>query len=158
MDRFKLRQQLIKHEGLKLTAYRCSEGYLTIGVGFNIDGRGLNELERILGRKVEPISAGITRAEALAVLDHDIEHFEAAVRRHLGPVYDNLSEPRQRVCVDFAFNLGNRALKFHNTIAALKRGDFEATAQGMEKSLWFRQVKGRAKELVATMRTGQDAA
>ena len=39
----RMREQLILHEGLKLTPYRCTSDKLTIGVGRNLDDRGISE-------------------------------------------------------------------------------------------------------------------
>ena len=37
----RLRQQLIKHESIELKLYRCTSDKLTIGVGRNIEDRGI---------------------------------------------------------------------------------------------------------------------
>ena len=37
--------QIILHEGLELTPYKCTAGQLTIGVGRNLDDRGITEDE-----------------------------------------------------------------------------------------------------------------
>lgn len=34
----KVKEQLLRHEGLRLKPYRCTAGKLTIGVGRNLDG------------------------------------------------------------------------------------------------------------------------
>lgn len=49
-----LRRDLIRDEGLRLKPYRCAAGKLTIGVGRNLDDKG------------------ITSDEAMALLDDDI--------------------------------------------------------------------------------------
>ena len=40
-----LLNQLRRHEGLRLDPYKCSEGYLTIGYGRNIETNGISEAE-----------------------------------------------------------------------------------------------------------------
>jgi hypothetical protein len=55
---------------------------------------------------------GITDAEIDRVLDADIAFFERDVRFYL-PQYDDLDPIRQRVCVDFAFNIGQESLGVH---------------------------------------------
>lgn len=163
VNRERMKAQLILHEGIRLKPYKCTAGKWTIGVGYNYQDRGLEELEEIIGRKFDP-SVGITRSEALRVLDIDISRYEAATRKALGPAYyDKLNEVRQRVCVDMAFNLGYRALSFKNTIAAVKRGDYALAAYNMMKSLWATQVGDgpgkrydRAERLSDMMLTGRD--
>ena len=71
--------------------------------------------------------------------------------------FDELSEVRQRVLVDMAFNLGRkRLLKFRLTRAAIERRDWARAADEMVDSHWFMQVGPRAARLVAMMRTGDD--
>lgn len=60
-----------------------------------------------------------------------------------------------------AFNLGvgvpggkKGLLGFKNTLGMIERGEY-AAADGMLRSLWAKQVKGRAIRLANTMRTGQ---
>ena len=166
-----MRRELLEDEGLRLQPYRCSAGKLTIGVGFNLTDRGVEVLEAIIGRPVD-LGVGITRAEALQVLDADIEHFELRVRARC-PAYTRLDPVRQRAVVHFAFNLGKRALGFPTAIARLKlaleqtdpglvQACWDAVAYHLLDSLWARQVddglgarRGRADRIAAMLRTGQ---
>ena len=43
-----LKDQLIKHEGLRKKVYTCPAGKLTIGVGRNLEDRGITEEEALL--------------------------------------------------------------------------------------------------------------
>ncbi len=56
------------------------------------------------------------------------------------------------------FNMGlSSLLGFKQTLAAMKRGDYEAAAKGMEDSKWYREdVPVRAARLVRMMRTDLD--
>lgn len=136
MDRTALMYQLVEHEDLRLKPYRCTSGKLTIGVGRNLD------------------DVGISRREAMFLLEGDIDRVTEDLDERL-PWWREMSDTRQLVIADMCFNLGiARLLKFVNTLAAMKRGDYEAAAQGMEDSLWYRQVKGRAVKLVDMMRKG----
>jgi lysozyme len=154
-------QQLLLHEGLRLKPYRCTANKLTIGVGYNIDDRGIKPLEAVIGRKVD-LRIGITEPEAMLVLDADIDRFEAAVVR-LFPVYKDLDMVRRRVVLDLAFNLGYRALGFRNTMRAVQRSDWDGFADGLRQSLWSTQVGDgpgkrydRADRLIDMGRTGLD--
>ena len=132
----RLRRLLIVHEGLRLKPYRCSAGYLTIGVGRNLEARG------------------ISREEAMVLLENDIAEAEAAARGFF-PAFDRLEEPRQAVLVDMAFNLGAVRLGgFRRFRAALERGDFEQAAREMLDSKWAEQVGPRARRLAEMMRRG----
>ena len=136
VDRERLRQQLIVHEGLRTHAYVDTVGKLTIGVGRNLTDKG------------------ITRVEALYLLDHDIDHaiqdLEAAF-----PWVVSLDPVRQAVLVDMSFNLGITKLKgFVNTMKAVEQGRWQDAASGMRNSLWARQVGYRATKLARMMVTG----
>lgn len=147
MNRAKLRQQLIHHEGLRLQPYRDSRGILTIGVGHNMEAY---PVEKILNRTVGP--QGITEAEAMKILDYDIDRVIRDVENNIS-AYKRESEVRQHVLLDMAFNLGiNGLLRFQYMLAALERRDYKRAADEMINSTWASQVKGRAIRLANMMR------
>ena len=41
----RIKAQLVKHEGFRLKPYRCTAGKLTIGIGRNLDDRGISQKE-----------------------------------------------------------------------------------------------------------------
>lgn len=101
-----------------------------------------------------------TLDQAEAALIADIEKHNAELARHL-PWVTRLDAARQRVLANMAFNLGvgvpggkKGLLGFRNTLGMVERGEYAAAADAMERSLWAKQVKGRATRLAQTMRTG----
>jgi len=69
--------------------------------------------------------------------------------------WPRLSPLRKKVVANMRFNLGaSGLLGFKRMHAALGRDDYEAAADEMVDSRWYRQVGGRAVELVAAMRAG----
>ncbi|MDD2650546.1 MAG: glycoside hydrolase family protein [Candidatus Cloacimonadales bacterium] len=133
----KLKTQLIKHEGLMLKPYKCTAGALTIGVGRNLDAKG------------------ISKAEATYLLENDIKDCIKQVKTHLSDIFYRLSENRQMVLVNMCFNLGiNGLLQFKKTIALIRACEFEKASQEMLNSKWAKQVGNRAKELSNLMRIG----
>jgi lysozyme len=59
------------------------------------------------------------------------------------------------VLINMAFNIGvGGLLKFKNTLAHIRSGQYELAATEMLDSNWARQVHGRAKELALQMRHG----
>lgn len=159
VDRARMRAQLILHEGLRLKVYPDTEGNSTLGVGYNLTGRGPDFFERIVGHKLRNVC---TRAEALKVLDADIDRVEQAVRVYF-PEYDSLNEVRQRVIIDLTFNMGTQVLTFKKAIAALKARDWSAAARELYRSKWAGQVGDgeggqfdRADRLAKMLLTGQD--
>lgn len=60
----------------------------------------------------------------------------------------------QTVFLNMIFNLGRvRLSKFENTLRFLRERNYAQVADNLEKSLWHRQVGGRAVELVERVRT-----
>lgn len=177
LNRARLVDQLILHEGLRNRLYRCSSGKLTIGVGYNVDDRGVGPLRQVLRRSItvrELETSGLGRDEALLVLDADITFFEEQIRERIA-AYELLNDPRKRAVIDFVFNLGTtRAAQFKSAIEALKlavhepdlraqRAFFHEVAWHAMDSLWARQVDdglagtyGRADRVADMMRTGLD--
>lgn len=161
-------QQLVLHEGLRTKPYQDTEGFWTIGVGYNVDGRGWKFLEQTIGRKVghlfDPNNPTdlITRDEAILVLRADIARIEKSIRTYL-PEYDSLNDVRKRVVIDMAFNMQFKALGFKKAIDALRRKDWSRVARELYNSKWARQVGDgeggrfdRADRLARMMLTGLD--
>lgn len=125
-DRSKLLADLERDEGLKLTMYRCSEGYLTIGVGHNLEARPISE-----------------RA-ARQILEDDVLDCLAALDRAI-PWWRSLPEAPQRGLINMCFQLGiGGLLKFQRMLEALKARDWRSVRTHAMDSLWARQTPARA--------------
>ena len=134
----RIKAQLVRHEGLRLKPYRCTAGKLTIGIGRNLEDRG------------------ISQKEAYAMLERDILDFEQQLLNEIPEVYNKLDEVRQSVLLNMCFNLGIKGLlEFKNTLAFIDAGDWERAANGMLASKWAKQVGRRAIELSEMMRKGK---
>lgn len=132
-----LEDQLIDHEGLELKPYRCTAEKLTIGVGRNIEDRG------------------ITEEEARYMLQTDIMIVEDELLAKK-PEVAGLDAVRQRVLVDMGFNLGIPTLmKFQNMWNAIEEEDWAEAASQMLDSRWAKQVGRRADRLAEAMATGE---
>ena len=129
-------EQLIRHEGKRNKPYRDTVGKLSIGIGRNLDDVGLRD------------------DEIYILLENDIETAVNGIRK-LVRGFDGLTENRKAVLVNMMFNMGYLTLsKFSNTLKAVEEGRYEDAAKEMENSKWYKQVKGRAVELVNLMRVG----
>ncbi|MBC8176727.1 MAG: glycoside hydrolase family protein [Desulfobacteraceae bacterium] len=129
-----IEKQLIDHEGLEKMVYRCPAGKLTVGVGRNLEDKG------------------ITEEEALFLLRNDIAECEDDLRS-IFTEYDTLDESRKRVLIDMRFNLGpSRFRQFKKLIAAVKEKDFSRAADEMKDSNWYRKVGKRAETLLEMMK------
>lgn len=101
--------ELIKRwEGLKLDAYLCPAGVLTIGYG-----------------STNNVKAGqrITEAEAERLLRNDLARFEAAISRL---VTVPLTDGQYGALVSWAFNVGEGAAKKSALVRRLNAGDYSA--------------------------------
>ena len=124
-------------EGRRNFPYEDSVGKLTIGVGRNLEDRGLSDDE----------------VNLLLSNDQEIAHNEA---KKLG-FFDSLDPTRQMIIMDMVFNMGLPRFKgFVATIAALEAKDYKVAAAEMQNSRWFRQTGRRAQRLVRMMYTGED--
>ena len=177
LNRARLVEQLILHEGLRLRLYTDSRGKRTIGVGYNVTDRGVRALSRILMRSVtlkDLETYGLAHEECLLVLDADITQVEETVRARF-PLYDRLNDPRKRAVLDFVFNLGIvGAAAFKHAIDALthaieqpreriRRAFYYETAWHVMDSLYARQIDdglagkyGRADRVCELLISGED--
>ena len=153
MKKEELTKQLEIHEGKKLKSYICPGGYLTVGVGHNLEA---NPAIQELGRKIDQVDMEITDDEAVMLLGKDIDRFTSEVKSNISD-FDSLSEPRQHVLIDMAFNLGTQGLlEFKRMLKAIREQDFIRAADEMLDSKWARQVKGRSDRLARMMRENMD--
>ncbi len=83
----RIKAQLVRHEGLRLKPYRCTAGKLTIGIGRNLDDRG------------------ISQKEAYAMLERDIQDCEQYMIDEIPEVYNKLDEVRQSVLLNMCISI-----------------------------------------------------
>lgn len=134
-----LKAQLIVDEGNVPHAYRDSLGFLTIGIGHLIDQRK--------GGK-------ISQAAIDLIFDEDVAEAEAGVRA-IFPSFDTLSENRQAVLCNMAFELGDAGLATFTTFRGLvEAGDFAGAAADMLGTKWAKQVPARANRLAQMIKDG----
>jgi lysozyme len=103
---------------------------MTIGVGRNLDDRG------------------ITRDEALYMLGNDItitmKDLDAVI-----PEWRYLDEPKARALANMCFQLGRvRFCQFTKMIAAIRKHDFAEAGREARDSLWYKQVPNRAERVI----------
>lgn len=137
MSRDRLRAQLVADEGLRLRPYVDTVGKVTVGVGRNLTDKG------------------ISHAEAMTLLENDIDEAEQALVARW-PWVAELGPVRYAVLLNMCFNLGPEGLAgFRNMLALVEFGDYAQAAEHMLVSKWAAQVKGRAVRLAKQMLTGE---
>ena len=157
-DRQDLIDKLVVAEGLRLQVYKDTLGIDTIGIGRNLEDRGISkeELDWMDIPSIDHVYEwGITEADAVYLATNDVQIVEEElVRAH--PCVDRLDSVRQLILIDMAFNMGvPRLCKFKMMWGALEAEDFPTAAKEMLDSRWAKQVKGRATKLANAMHNGE---
>ena len=143
MNFVKLKEDLIREEGLKHEIYRCSEGFPTAGVGHLITEWEEEYYSMPIGAKVPEEQVDKWFEDDLSTAVNDMATFTEGFI-----VDENVAE-----CItQMAFQLGlPRLNKFKNFKQALKDGDIAKAQAEMKDSLWYRQTTNRAKRLIEKM-------
>lgn len=151
MDDTKLKAELARDEDRRLTAYRDSNGYWTIGVG------------HLLG--ASPRMSSITDDECDALLEGDIKIAERGLVLVFGQMNGGAGcgPVRYRAMVNMMFNRGLERVRQSSTITpaikvALATGSEESwkkVADAIRVSPWAKQIKARAERLAVMLETGQ---
>jgi lysozyme len=131
----KLRKSLIEHENFRNFPYIDTVGKITIGIGYNLTDRGLDD---------EWINTQYVK---------DVDYFYKQLYDNF-PWFMQLNEDRQIVLVDMCFMGWKKFLGFGKLIQALDKSDYQKAAYEMLDSEWASQVKGRATKLAQGMLTG----
>ena len=150
--------KLIAHEGLRLQVYQDTLGIDTIGIGRNLEDRGITD-EELDWMDMPSMDAvyehGISEADAMYLAQNDVQIVEEELLR-AHPCVEDLDAVRQLVVMDMAFNMGvPRLKKFKNMWAAIHEKDFPTAAKEMLDSRWANQVKSRATKLANAMHNGE---
>jgi len=124
----RLTDQIERHEGLRLKPYRCTSGKLTIGVGRNLEGRG------------------ILKSEADFLLYNDLEECHADLVS-IFPNFNTFCQNRQIALIDLRFNLGHSGFRtFSRLIKAVHKKDWVNAAGELISSKWWGQVQKERRE------------
>lgn len=135
----RLVDQLKLHEGSRTHAYECPMGYLTIGVGRNIDAVG---------------GIGLSEDEIDYLLRNDIERCYRELDRFSW--FMDLDQVRQEALVNMCFNLGfTRLMKFTKMMAAMAEGKYQLASIEALDSKWAKQVGNRAKDIAYMLEFGE---
>lgn len=135
MDMVRLRETITRHEGSRLQMYQDSLGIWTIGVGHNIQEKGISPQVMEL------------------MLDEDLEEAISELKRSVS-FFSKMPQQVQEALVNLSFNMGiPRLMQFKKTLALLREGDFESAADELLDSRYAEQVGRRALEIADMIRT-----
>ena len=138
MNTERLRKQLIKHEGVEYTLYKCPADQWTLGVGRNVESRG------------------ISHETAMQMLDEDIDICINELQQTVS-YWDDLPERVQEALCNLCFNMGiSRLMAFKKTFGFLREGMYEKAADELLESRYANQVGQRAIDVANMIREGAE--
>ena len=144
MDIENLREQLELDEGVVHEIYLDHLGYPTFGIGHLVTDTD-PEYGANVGTKVD-------EARCIEACNQDVESVikDCLI---LYPDFDDLPEEVQQIVANMMFNMGRpRLSKFKGMKRGVDAKDWNAAADEMVDSVWYRQVTNRAERLVERMR------
>ena len=138
-----IRESLEIHEGRRSRVYKCTAGKNTIGIGHNIDAKGLPHDIALYLHKTGMITDEMI--DRLFVLDVEDAQRDAV---RLWPNIQTFSNSQQVALIDFVFNLGYKtAQTFRNTNLAINQRRWKDAAAGILNSKYAKQVGQRAHDI-----------
>ena len=144
MNLEQLREELTDDEGCKYEIYLDHLGYPTFGIGHLVRDDDPEHGEEV--------GTSVSKDRVIEAFESDIETVLSDCKL-LYSDFDDLPEEAQRIIANMMFNLGRPRL---SKFVGMKRGvdakDWNAAADEMVDSRWYRQVGARAERLVNRMR------
>ena len=145
MNMEKLREELEADEGVKYEVYNDHLGYATFGIGHLI-----LDSDPEYGSE---IGTAVSESRVVEAFKSDC----VGVVSDCETLYDDfedLPEEAQRIIANMMFNMGRTRLsKFKGMKRGVDARDWNAAADEMVDSNWYRQVTNRADRLVVRMRS-----
>ena len=131
----KLRHLLIVHEGYRQTLYHDSMGIATIGIGRNLETRG------------------VLPTEIDMMCDNDMQYFYNQLSDKF-PWFIKLNDARQIALIDMCFIGLKKFCTFIKMIDCLAKDDYDNAAIELLDSNYAKQVGKRAIDLAAIIKLG----
>jgi GH24 family phage-related lysozyme (muramidase) len=139
-----LREQLEIDEGVKYDIYNDHLGYPTFGIGHLVI-----KSDPECGQEV---GTAISRERVAEAFESDVKGVIEDCNK-LYNDFDELPEEAQQIIANMMFNMGRTRLsKFRGMKRGVDARDWDAAADEMVDSAWYRQVTNRADRLVQRMR------
>ena len=156
-DRDELVKMIAIHEGIVLNVYQDHLGIDTVGIGRNLEDRGITDGElSYINKTMDDIyDSGLTEEEAYYLCMNDIAIVEKELLENK-PIVNQLNDVRQMVLIDMAFNMGvPRLMQFKNMWMAIEKVNYPLACLEMLDSKWANQVGKRAVRLSEAMKNGE---
>ena len=144
MDIEQLRRELDEDEGCVYEIYLDHLGYPTFGIGHLVTKRDMEH-----GWSV---GTDVDEYRVHEVFEEDVQTVLSDCKKLYHNFYD-LPEEVQLIIANMMFNMGRiRLSKFKGMKRGIDDCDWQAAADEMVDSRWYRQVTNRAERLVKRMR------
>ena len=140
----KLRKELENDEGVKYEVYNDHLGYPTFGIGHLVIDSDPEHGEEV--------GTPISEERVISAFEDDVVGVVSDCET-LYSDFEELPEEAQRILANMMFNMGRTRLsKFKGMKRGVDARNWDAAADEMVDSAWYRQVPNRAKRLVERMR------
>ena len=144
MDINRLREELERDEGRVDAIYLDHLGYPTFGIGHLITA---DDPEHD-----SPVDTAVSDLRVIEAFEEDVQGVLSDCEK-LYVQFDHLPEEVQLIIANMMFNMGRTRLsKFKGMKRGVDNRDWNAAADEMVDSAWYRQVTNRAERLVQRMR------
>ena len=144
MNLEQLREQLEIDEGCVYEIYNDHLGYATFGIGHLV-----TESDPENGQE---LGTPVSESRVIEAFEQDIKTTVSECKL-LYPDFDDLPEEVKQIIANMMFNMGRpRLSKFKGMKRGVDARDWNAAADEMVDSRWYRQVTKRADRLVQRMR------
>jgi GH24 family phage-related lysozyme (muramidase) len=140
-----LPDDLTAHEGLRFSAYDDTEGYRTVGRGFNMQSGIARRVWKNAGvtadfDAVMDGAAAISQQEADALAAESLRIATDDASKYVAN-FSELSEPRKAAIINLSYQLGYpRLAKFDTVKKHIESGKFALAARELTASKWFQQT------------------
>lgn len=140
-------------EGIKLTLYKDTLYFYTIGIGHLITKENsmtlaIEILDGQVGRKT---GGHITTEEAHMLFRQDIQSTLDGIENSsiIKPVFDALSPIRRLGLISMVFQMGVKGVEsFKNSLRFMKEGNWSMVERNLKISLWHEQTPRRAERVI----------
>ena len=137
------------HEGRKAKSYYCTAGYLTQGIGHNLDANPLTTAQK---RKIKDLSCW-SDSEIDMILMDDVYQCEVLLVQ-LIEGFDKFDDERQYALIDMCFQLGiGGVMGFKKMLSAMREGNWSEAKKQCLDSKYGRQTPIRAKRIAHLIET-----
>lgn len=146
-------------EGFEPSVYKDTKGKKTIGYGFNLDDKYVQNYLKNIGYNVNKLISGkvsLNESESKTILS-DLYNKSYQAASKIVKNFKELPEEVQHTLADLNYNLGTTKLRgFKRMLSALEKRDYKTAAEELKNSDYYTQTGRRAKAHYEKLKTITD--